>query len=185
MMCPKCPGAPGVKTSKAFPYLDFLFKAGYELKVLKCPEYKQRISKLLAKGAGFLAYGWNLSPFNKWFGYRWRPLELQMYRNDSFPVPRIGAPNLPSQGKVLIRKASLRKFTQEALGVIAGIYIGNDGVKEMCGWSLETDKASRLCPTASWSTACAKEAAHKWIQQNNYSTEITDPSKITPNDFGV
>lgn len=185
MFCPACPGAPGVDMAISFPYIAAppLSTAGYTVKVLDCPVYKEHISKLLAKRVGFLAYGWNLSPFNKWFGYDWVPLDLQQYRNQSFPVPRIGATNIASPGKALIRKDSLSKFTRKALGVIAAIYIGNDGVAEMCGWALETDEASRLCPYASWSTACAREAAHKWIQQNNYSGDISDG--ITPSSFGV
>jgi len=185
MFCPACPNAPGVDLEANFPYMYSppLSTAGFTVVTLDCPKYKEKISKMMAKRVGFLAYNWNLSPFNAWFGYSWRPLELQQNRNQTYPIPRYGAQNIASPGKVLLRKKSIHKFTQKALGVIAGIYIGNEGVKEMCGWALEDSADKRLCDSASWSTACAKEAAHKWIQQNNYSGDISDG--IVPSSFGV
>lgn len=187
MFCPACPGAPGVNMTKSFPYIAEppLSTAGYELKVLKCPEYKQHLSELLAKRVGFLAYGWSISPYNQFFGYQLRPLDLQEYRNYSFPIPRIGAPNIAPPGKALIRKKSVHKFTSKALRVIAGIFIGQEGVNQMSGWALDTAADTRLCDYASWSTACAKEAAIKWIKQNNYSTDVKNPADITPGDFGM
>jgi len=173
MYCPACPGAAGVDNENSFPYIfgEPLKSAGYTFKSLPCKKYKKTIARKLRKKQGFLAYAWHLSPWNAFFGSEWSTLDLEQYRDYTYIIPRTGKPSIAPPGKALLRNAARHKFSDTALGVVAGIFIGDEGVTDMTGWAI----AGGLCTSQSWDTACAAEAADKWINQNNI-TDGTGPS---------
>lgn len=163
MYCPACPGSDGVDET-AFPYIygPPLNESGFKYKIYKCNEYKNIIAEKLEKKEDFLTYGWALTPFSAWFP-QLREVDLQEYRNYSYYIPRNGALNVRTPGKALMRNAARHKFPPRVAATLSAIFIGNEGVKDMCGWALD----GGLCDYQSWDTACAKEAAQKWIYQNN------------------
>jgi len=169
MYCPACPGAAGVDNAASFPYIfgPPLNESGFKFTAYPCEEYLRIVSEKINNKEDFLTYGWALTPWMSLFP------ELQEislvaddggynYRDYTYIIPRNDAPWVRTPGKSLMRKAALHKFPPAVSATMSAIFIGNQGVIDMCGWAL----TGNLCPSQSWDSACAKEAAQKWVAQN-------------------
>lgn len=167
MYCPACPGAAGVDNAAAFPYIfgPPLNESGFKFTAYPCEEYVRIVSEKIKNKEDFLTYGWALTPWMSLFP------ELQEislvadgsnYRDLTYIIPRNDAPWVRTPGKSLMRKAASHKFPPAVSATMSAIFIGNQGVIDMCGWAL----TGNLCPSQSWDSACAKEAAQKWVAQN-------------------
>lgn len=184
MYCPACPGADGVPESN-FPYIYGLplNESGFTFKLYPCEDYTKLVESKLRKNETFLTYGWALSPWQSIF-----PLlsEVQLvgdgpgqnYRDYSYYIPRKHMLNMRTPGKAIIRNAAKHKFPSKVLQTLSAIFIGNQGVNGMCHEAV----TGKLCDTESWDSACAKEAAQKWINQNNV-TDGEGPAGVV-NQYG-
>lgn len=147
--------------------VDYIVKpplgtAGFSYEPVRCDEFEEHVEGMLREKIEFIAFMFTPSAWTARFP-ELVEMDLQNYSYQIIPV----------SGKALLRKASAHKFSNKARAVLQGLFIGAEGVKQMDGWAhgFNNDPPGPLCDYQSFNTACAEEAADKWIKQNqNYNT---------------
>lgn len=137
-----------------------LHAAGFNYVTYHCPDFETKIAQKLKNEEEFLVMAlyphfW-LAKFPELV-----PLQLEQFRDNV----------KPNQGKAMIRKDSISKFSSKARSVLQAIFIGSENMQEIDGWSMGfgNDPPGRLCDYQTWNNNCAEEAAQKWIDRNQDS----------------
>jgi len=120
LYCPKCPGA-GYVTGP--PLVDADNAQNWTFKSVPCTEYIEAINTMLDEKKEFLAQYWTPNVLAHVFNERMVPLDMYPYVNK------------PNEGKALIRRDSISKFTDVAYAALGAIYIGTEDVRAMDAWS--------------------------------------------------
>jgi len=120
LYCPKCPGQ-GYVTGP--PLVDAGNAQNWTFKSLPCTEYIEAINSMLDVKMEFLAQYWTPNVLANVFNERMVPLNMHPYVNK------------PNEGKALIRRDSISKFTDVAYAALGAIYIGTEDVRMMDAWS--------------------------------------------------
>jgi len=173
LYCPKC-GTQGYITGAPFVAEGNTVNWTYE--AFPCTDFKHEIGSRLKNREEFLVLMWTPQVFAEVFP-QLVPLDMSPFWNK------------PNVGKAQVRKDSRHKFTDKALAVLGAVFIGSQGVKQMDAWShgfnlsqgeypygggskggSKGGKGSEghhpLCPSESWDSNCALEAAELWIKRN-------------------
>lgn len=173
LYCPKCPGA-GYITGE--PLVSASNTQNWTIKQYKCTEFIENINQKLDREENFLVQYWTPNVLANFFNDRLIPLDMYPYITQ------------PNQGKALIRRDSIKKFTDVAYAALGAIYIGTDDVRAMDAWSHGFNVTGRftpppfppsnlpnsggqgpnpLCEHMTWDNNCALEAAQRWINLNS------------------
>jgi len=120
LYCPKCPGQ-GYITGA--PLVDESNVQNWTFEAYSCEDFIAEIEAKLDAKEEFLVQYWTPNVLANYFVDR--IVELNM-------LPYI---NKPNQGKALIRRDSISKFTDVAYAALGAVFLGTEDVRTMDAWS--------------------------------------------------
>lgn len=120
LYCPKCPGQ-GYITGA--PLVDAMNVQNWTYTDYSCEEFIAEIEKKLDAKEEFLVQYWTPNVLANYFVDRIVELDMSPYVNK------------PNQGKALVRRDSISKFTDVAYAALGAVFLGTEDVRTMDAWS--------------------------------------------------
>jgi len=120
LYCPKCPEG-GYITGA--PLVDESNVQNWTFEAYSCEEFIAEIEKKLDAKEEFLVQYWTPNVLANYFVDRIVELNMSPYVNK------------PNQGKALVRRDSISKFTDVAYAALGAVFLGTEDVRTMDAWS--------------------------------------------------